>query len=95
MWQILYFSRELFYAKELVDANSSFFRYMPALVIFVYGILLYGNVLLRQRRIVIFNSFFAASLLFVFDNKYSFVRGILLSLFALGVAAIELKRSSP
>ncbi len=91
-WQIYYFNQELFYGKALRDADSSFFRYMPAIILLLYGFLLYSNLVLKQRRILIFNSFLAASLLYVYDNTYSMIIATLLSIFGLSGAVIELTR---
>lgn len=91
-WQINYFNQELFYSKALRYADSSFFRYMPAIILLFYGFLLYINLVLKQRRILIFNSFLAASLLYVYDNTYSMIIATLLSIFGLSGAVIELTR---
>lgn len=92
-WQIYYFNNVVFYNNDLREANGNFLRYMPAIVLLLYGLLLYGNLILRQKKLLVFNSLFAASLLFTFPTTSSMIIATLLSFFALVIAAFELKRS--
>jgi hypothetical protein len=93
VWQITYLNDELFLEKELPETNGIFFRYMPAIVLLLFGVLLYCNVILRQTRILILNSLFAASLLYMHTTTSSLIIGVMLSIFGLVIAVFEIKQS--
>jgi hypothetical protein len=92
-WQIYYFNNVVFYNKDLREANGNFLRCIPAIVLLLYGLLLYGNLILRQKKLLVFNSLFGASLLFLYETTSSMIMATMLSFFALVIAAFELKRS--
>lgn len=46
-WQVYYFNQEAFYSKELRDSISPFFKYMPSIVLLLYGFLQYSNLVLK------------------------------------------------
>ena len=92
-WQIYYFNQEVFYSKELSETNGNFFKYMPTVVLLLYAVLLYGNMVLKQRKVLVFNSLFASSILHMYNTTSSLIMAVLLSVFGLIVAVFELKRS--
>jgi hypothetical protein len=93
VWQIYYFNEEVFYNKELRDVKSHFFRYIPAIILLFYGLLLYINVLYGNRRQMILNSFLAASLISFYDTILTFSITIILMIFGLVITFLELGRT--
>ena len=91
VWQIYYFNQEIFYRDELHNTKSTFLWYMPAIIILSYGVLIYGDIVLRQRKVSVFNSLFAASILYMYTSITAIIIATLLSIFALLIAGLELR----
>ena len=75
----------------MVDSNELLFKKTAAVIILLYGLLLYLNVIYNQKRVVALNSFFASSILFMHPGIFSTIVSILLLLFGLTVAFFEMK----
>ncbi|HET6996078.1 MAG TPA: hypothetical protein VFI06_13890 [Chitinophagaceae bacterium] len=92
VWQITYINDETFLNRGLGETLDNFFRYLPAIVLLLYAVLLYCNIILKQPRILILNSLFAASLLYMHATTPSLVIALLLSIFGLVIAGFEIKQ---
>lgn len=90
-WQMFYFNQEIFYTRELREAYSSFFRYVPSIVLLLYGLLLFNNVTLGRKRILILDSFFAASLLYMYSTTHLLIIATLLVVFGLVIVVLRIK----
>lgn len=92
-WLIYYHNNKIFYSTETLTSLNGAFLYISAIVVVSFGALLYCDTVLKKRRNVIFNSLFAAAILFVLETKFSMVLGITLCVFGLVVAAFELRKN--
>ena len=90
-WQIYQVNQNVFYDKTIVDDHTPMFKYIPAIVLFLFGVLLYCNIILRQRKILIFDCFLAAALLSFYENTGSVVLGVAFCLFGFITAILEMK----
>lgn len=90
VWQISHLNSGIVYT-ELQDADKISFKYKGAIIILLYGLLLYLNIIFNQKRVVVINSIITASILYMHPGIFSFIASMLLVLFALIVAFLELK----
>lgn len=70
------------------------FLYIPSVLFLLYGALILGNLYFRQGKMIVFNSFFAASLLLTFDTVSGFIGGGLAGVFGLVVGVMEYRNFS-
>lgn len=91
-WQICFLNQEIFYSQEVRDKGQSFYRYMPSIIILLFAALLYGNLFFRHKKNLIFNSFLAASLLYMYVNLASLILATIIVLFGVIIAILELKK---
>jgi hypothetical protein len=94
IFQVHYLNFEVYSERQLGEENNIFSRYMPSIILLLYGVLLYSNIILKQRRLLVLNSFFAASLLYMYNTTTALITAVLLSIFGLAMAAVEIKRTN-
>lgn len=90
VWQVYYFNQELFYDKELRPEEITIFRFLPSVVLLFFVILLYIDMLLKQKIILVCDCFFTASLLYLYNTFPSIIMATVILLFGVIVAFFEI-----
>ena len=67
--------------------------FLPAIVLLLFSVLLYSHLFLGQKKLTIFSSFFAASVLIINDPSGSLI-AFALAVFGLAMAFLEFKRNA-
>ncbi len=89
-WQIYY------YNKEDISVNTGRWNfalvlYAPSIILLCYAIVLYANLVLKQRRFLTLNSVITSSILYLYNTSGAIIIATLLLSFALVNAALELR----
>ena|SRR6185503_15144249 len=90
VWQINHLNLVTVYT-ELQEEDKIYSKYEGAIIILLYGVLLYLNVIYNQKRLVVLNSFFAASILFMHPGIFSTIVSLLLMVFGFTIAFFDMK----